>query len=183
LGDVSSHGFSAALVMALVLSAAAIHTGTDGAPDAILEALHHSLSTKLDSTEMYLTVFYGILNRADRELIYANAGHQHAFKIPQVGDPVRLATTAPPLGLAEPGGIGRTHVEWNPEADLLCLWTDGLVDARNSSGADYGERRLLSVLEENRQGSPDLIAEAVFEDLETFGARFRDDRTLLILRL
>jgi len=183
LGDVSSHGFSAALVMALVLSAAAIHTGSDGAPDEILEALHRSLSTKLDSTEMYLTVFYGILNRTQGCIQFASAGHQHAFKVPRVGDAVRLATTAPPLGLAEPGSIGCTRADWDGDADLLCLWTDGLIEARNASGVPYGERRLVSLLEANRQGSPEMIAESVFDDLEKFGARFRDDRTLLVLRL
>ncbi len=183
LGDVSSHGFSAALVMALVLSAAAIHTGTDGAPNEVLDALHASLSAKLDSTEMYLTVFYGILCPSRAELVFANAGHQHAFRIPRRGAAVRLQTTAPPLGLAAPGSIAGARTPWDLEADILCLWTDGLVEARNESGQTYGEPRLLGVLEQNRQGSPDSIAEAVFEDLERFGATFRDDRTLLVLRL
>jgi len=183
LGDVSSHGFSAALVMALVLSAAAIHTGTDGSPDEILDALHRSLSGKLDSTEMYFTVFYGILHRAAGELTFASAGHQHAFKIPRHGDPVRLATTAPPLGLAEPGSIGCSRVEWDVTNDLLCLWTDGLVEARNVDGDAYSERRLLEVMAQSRTEQPEAIVQAVFDDLERFGARYRDDRTLLVLRL
>lgn len=183
LGDVSSHGFSAALVMALVLSAAAIHTGTDGSPDDILDALHRSLSGKLDSTEMYFTVFYGILSRAAGEITYASAGHQHAFKIPRQGAPIRLATTAPPLGLAEPGGIGCAHVEWDAAHDLLCLWTDGLVEARNADGKAYSERRLLDVMAQVRTETPEAIVQAVFDDLERFGARYRDDRTLLVLRL
>jgi len=183
LGDVSSHGFSAALVMALVLSAAAIHTGTDGSPDEILDALHRSLSLKLDSTEMYFTVFYGILSRAAGEITFASAGHQHAFKIPREGDPIRLATTAPPLGLAEPGSIGCSHVEWDVAHDLLCLWTDGLVEARNADGEAYSERRLLDVMGRCRSEKPETIVQAVFDDLESFGAQYRDDRTLLVLRL
>jgi sigma-B regulation protein RsbU (phosphoserine phosphatase) len=183
LGDVSSHGFSAALVMALVLSAAAIHTGTNGSPDEILDALHRSLSLKLDSTEMYFTVFYGILSRAAGEITYASAGHQHAFKIPREGDPVRLATTAPPLGLVEPGSIGCSHVDWDVDNDLLCLWTDGLVEARNADGEAYSERRLLDVMGRCRSERPEAIVQEVFDDLDNFGARYRDDRTLLVLRL
>lgn len=185
LGDVSSHGFSAALVMALVLAAAGIHTGTSGTPDEILEALLRSLSTKLDSTEMYLTVFYGVLDRTGRRIRFANAGHQHAFRVPADGEPQRLATTAPPLGLAEPGGIACQELPWDPETDLLCLWTDGLVEARNRDGEPYGEDRLLDVLLRSRLAGlgPDDIVEAVFQDLDGFGARYRDDRTLLVLRL
>jgi len=183
LGDVSSHGFSAALVMALVLSAAAIHTGTDGSPDEILDALHRSLSLKLDSTEMYFTVFYGILSRAAGEITFASAGHQHAFKIPREGDPVRLDTTAPPLGLVEPGSIGCSHVDWDVDNDLLCLWTDGLVEARNADGEAYSERRLLDVMGRCRSEKPEAIVQAVFDDLDNFGAHYRDDRTLLVLRL
>ena len=183
LGDVSSHGFSAALVMALVLAAAGIHTGSAGTPEEILEALHESLSTKLSSTEMYLTVFYGVLNPPAGEIIFANAGHQYAFKIPKNGKPVRLETTAPPLGLAGPGSIGSTTVPWEPQDDLLCLWTDGLVDARNKAGEPFGEQRLVEALESHRALPPEEIVQAVFDDLEGFGARPRDDVTLLVLHL
>ena len=132
---------------------------------------------------MYFTVFYGILNKAAGEIVYASAGHQHAFKIPRQGAPIRLATTAPPLGLAEPGGIGCSHVEWDAAHDLLCLWTDGLVEARNADGEAYSERRLLDVMAQVRTERPEAIVQAVFDDLERFGARYHDDRTLLVLRL
>ena len=183
LGDVSSHGFSAALVMALVLAAAGIHTGSAGTPQEILEALHQSLSAKLSSTEMYLTVFYGVLDPEAGNITFANAGHQYAFKIPASGKAVRLETTAPPLGLAEPGGIGRAIMPWNSQEDLLCLWTDGLVDARNKNGEPFGEQRLIDALESHRSLPPEDIVQSVFDDLEAFGARPRDDRTLLVLHL
>ena len=63
LGDVSSHGFGAALVMALVLSAAGIHVETIGSPEATLDALLDSVGDELRSAEMYFTVFYGVLDR------------------------------------------------------------------------------------------------------------------------
>ncbi len=183
LGDVSSHGFSAALVMALVLAAAGIHGAADGGPDATLEALHRSLASKLSDTEMYLTVFYGLLDRRRERLIFANAGHPHAFRIPQVGEPHRLEATAPPLGLAGQGSIGSCEVPWDREGDLLVLWTDGLVDARNRREEPFGEARLLEVLTAQRAEDPEVIVDAVFDRMAQFGARADDDRTLLVLRL
>jgi len=67
--------------------------------------------------------------------------------------------------------------------DLLCLWTDGLVEARNADGEAYSERRLLDVMGRCRSEKPETIVQAVFDDLESFGAQYRDDRTLLVLRL
>ena len=91
LGDVSSHGFSAALVMALVMSAAGIHAGAANTPDETLAALLESLGPDLATTEMFLSVFYGVLDPRNRRLTYANAGHQHAFRLPKEGQPERLA--------------------------------------------------------------------------------------------
>lgn len=182
LGDVSSHGFSAALVMALVLAAAGIHTGDSGTPDQTLRALHESLSGRLDSTEMYLTVFYGVLDPAARVLRYANAGHQHAFQFPAEGPPRRLDSTAPPLGLGPAEGGTLDCVAWDP-TDLLCLWTDGLVEARSQEGESFGETRLLEVIGRHRRESPDVLLDRVFAEVDAFSPRAHDDRTLLILRL
>jgi sigma-B regulation protein RsbU (phosphoserine phosphatase) len=182
LGDVSSHGFSAALVMALVISAAGIHASAGSAPDETLAAMLASLSDDLTSTEMYLTAFYGVLNARSRRLVYANAGHQHAFRIPASGPPERLETTAPPLGLAAGKTIRRCKMTWGP-SDLLCLWTDGLVDARNDRGEAFGEERLLTALSANRSSPVSDIADSVFAKADAFAPTPRDDRSLLILRI
>jgi sigma-B regulation protein RsbU (phosphoserine phosphatase) len=183
LGDVSSHGFSAALVMALVLSAAGIHAGAGSTPDETLTALLESLETELVSTEMYLSIFYGVLDPRSRRLIYASAGHQHAFRIPLEGPPERLPTTAPPLGLSSVGNIERHQVSWVPKSDLLCLWTDGLVDQRNADGDPFTEERLLEEISLRRTESPEAIVEAVFAVADAFSSHPADDRTLLVMRI
>lgn len=182
LGDVSSHGFSAALVMALVMSAAGIHSGEGNTPDETLVALLESLAGELASTEMYLSVFYGVLDPRARRLIYASAGHQHAFRVPRRGDPERLGTTAPPLGLAATGTIQRQQVPWAPKDDLLCLWTDGLVSG-DGEGARFTEEQLLAEICRRRTEPVAAIVEAVFSQVEAAVPEQRDDRTLLVLRI
>lgn len=183
VGDVSSHGFSAALVMALVLSAAGIHAASSLTPDETLTALLDSLATELASTDMYLTVFYGVLDPDGRHLVYASAGHPHAFRIPREGDPVRLETTAPPLGLAAAGGINRLDLPWDGGNDLLCLWTDGLVDARNVDGVPFGEAKLLEALSTRRHLPAEEIVQGVFAEADEWSSTPTDDRTLLVMRM
>jgi sigma-B regulation protein RsbU (phosphoserine phosphatase) len=183
LGDVASHGFSAALVMALVMSAAGIHAAASATPDETLTALLDSLSTELAKTEMHFSVFYGVLDPISGRLMYASAGHPHAFRVPRIGPPQRLEATAPPLGLAAMGTIQRRQVPWVTGNDLLVLWTDGLVDAQNDAGEAYGEQRLLEEVCDHRGESPEAIVKAVLQQAEAFGAHPTDDRTLLVLRI
>jgi phosphoserine phosphatase RsbU/P len=184
LGDVASHGFSAALVMALVMSAAGIHAAASVTPDETLTALLDSLTTELAETEMYFTIFYGVIDPLSGRLSYANAGHPYAYRVPRFGEPERLEATAPPLGLAGTGTISRRQVPWSVDSDLLCLWTDGLVDARNAAGERFGEQRLLQGICARRGESPDAIVSAVLAEADAFAtAAPTDDRTLLILRM
>jgi sigma-B regulation protein RsbU (phosphoserine phosphatase) len=183
IGDVSSHGFGAALVMAHVLSAAGIHAAAAASPDEVLVNLLDSVGDELRKTEMYFTVFYGVFDRWTRALCYASAGHPYAFRLPRDGEPERLGATSPPLGLAEGARAVAREVPWHPEDDLLCLWTDGLVDARNAEGESYGEARLLARLQAHRELPAEEIVRAVMAEADAWAVRPADDRTLLVLRL
>jgi len=182
VGDVSSHGIPAAIVMAAVMSAAGIHATAGDSPDQTLTALGASLAAKFASSDTYLTVFYGILDPINRRLRWASAGHPHAFRVPAEGPPERLEATAAPLGLGTDAIECRT-IPWTAGRDLLCLWTDGLVDAQNEAGERFGEGRLLAALSARRGWIPELIVAGVMAEADAFAPRPEDDRTLLVLRL
>src|SRR5262245_24367629 len=99
IGDVSGHGFSAALIMALAISAAGIYAQQADPPAEVLRSVHQALKKELESTEMYLTLFYCVLDLEKGQLTFANAGHPHAFKIGGDGKAERLGATDPPLGM------------------------------------------------------------------------------------
>ncbi len=183
LGDVATHGLAAALIAAEVLAAAGIHANSTTPPDEVLTLLRDSLADELEKTEMYLTIFYGILDPTAGRLVYANAGHPHAFRIPRFGEAERLEPTAPPLGLVEAGRFARRMVPWHFSRDLLVLFTDGLQDHSNDVGERYGEPRILARLERDRDRTPKELTELVFQDLAEFGGTAADDRTLLVLRM
>lgn len=182
IGDVSYHGFSAALLMASAVSASAIHAASSTAPDQILAALRRSLAEKLAPSDSYLTVFYARLDPAVGRLVYASAGHPFAYRVPADGEPVRLEATAAPMGLAE-DDIGYRIVPWVRGEDLLVVFTDGLIEAANPAGERFGERRLLELIAAARAEHPDRIVAAAMEAVETFEPRASDDRTLLVLRV
>ena len=182
VGDVSAHGFAAALLMASAVAAAGIHVAASAEPALVLAALKDTLAENLAASDHYLTVFFARIDPTRRVLTFANAGHPHAFRVPGNGVPRRLEATAPPLGLsAEP--IGSAEVPWVPGEDLLCVWTDGLTEAANERGERFGERRILEAIRARRAEHPEAIVVAVMDLVDRFAPTPSDDRTILILRV
>ena len=70
----------------------------------------HALAQELESTEMYLTLFYAVLDPAKKRLVFANAGHPHAFIVHGPGGCTRLDATDPPLGIAGPDSYSQREV-------------------------------------------------------------------------
>jgi sigma-B regulation protein RsbU (phosphoserine phosphatase) len=184
LGDVSTHGFSAALIMALAMAASGIHAETAASPSDALRRMEGSLADELSRTEMFMTLFYAVIDPAAGRLAYANAGHPHAFVVPgDGGAPTRLEATRPPLGLGV-GGEDRT-IPWRKSQSLLCLFTDGLADAQSERGQRFGEDRVLGHVRNLRARPARDILEAVFTDIAAFtgGAPAADDRTMVLLKV
>ena len=183
IGDVSGHGYRAALIMALAMSASAIHAQSAADPGQVLSLIFGSLREELSSTEMYISVFFGVIEHRESTLRYANTGHPHAFIVPAEGQPRRLAAGAPPIGLSEDVPASSTE-RWRAADDLLVLFTDGISDARNAAGERLGERAVLDRIVEMRAGAPEAIVESVFELLREHCGDIPspDDLTLLVLR-
>jgi sigma-B regulation protein RsbU (phosphoserine phosphatase) len=183
IGDVSSHGYRAALIMALAMSAAAIHAQSTLDPGAMLHALSYSLSDELSNTEMFITLFYGVVDKQNRTLQYANAGHPHVFRCGPDREPERLGAIDPPLGMADQAPASRT-VPWEPGVDLLVLFTDGITDALNDAGQPMGEARVLDTIRRNSTEPSSVIVDRVFDALRQHTGDIppRDDLTIVVLR-
>jgi sigma-B regulation protein RsbU (phosphoserine phosphatase) len=184
IGDVSSHGFGAALIMALAMAASGIHAETAESPHEALRRLESSLAEELAETEMFLTLCYAVADPAKGILTYANAGHPHAFLVStESGAVMRLEATRPPLGLG--GGGEERVVPFQRGKSVLCLFTDGLADARGPSAERFGEQRVLSHVVNLRNRPARHMLEAVFTDIAAFtdGAPANDDRTLVLLKV
>ncbi len=176
LGDVSSHGPSAALLMALTLSSAAIATEAEPRPARALRAMHEQLLGALESTDMYMTLFYGILDREAGVLHYANAGHPFAYRI-SAGAATRLPALAPPIGMGDPSEYEDRTIDWSA-ADTLLLFTDGLAEL-----SDPLDEPASAIHRAVRSGEadPEALVEALFagasDDMRL------DDRTAVAVRV
>ncbi len=183
VGDVSSHGIRAALVMALVMSASSIHAQSTADPAEMLTKLLGTLADELESTEMFISIFYAVLDPARGVLRYANAGHPHAFVIGADGATERLGALDTPLGMS-PKPLGARERPWSPNRDLLLVFTDGVSDSRNRQDVRLGEQKVLDLAKTLRNEAPEVLVEKVFGAVATHvgDALRRDDLTLVVAR-
>lgn len=183
IGDVSSHGYQAALIMALTMSAMAIHAQRGDGPAATVAALMETIADELHDTEMFLALCYAVIDPAAGEVRWVNAGQPQAFVFGADGTPERLTATDPPLGLASarPSEASRP---WHAGSDTLVLFTDGVCDARDLDGAMVGEARVLEVIAARRRESPERIVDGVFALLEGHmgGVAPPDDQAIVVVR-
>lgn len=184
IGDVSTHGFPAALIMALSMSAASIYALEVGRPSAVLRRLDDALRDELETTEMYLSLFYGVLDPRRGDLTYSSAGHPHAFAIHLDGSYERLLATDPPVGIAGPASFGEKVLPWRPGEDVLLLFTDGLSDTLAEGERASGEAMVLEAAVAGRRGDPKDIVDVLFRQAaEARPSIPADDRTILVLRV
>ena len=183
LGDVSGHGYRAALIMALAMSASAIHAQANADPGAMLAALLSTLSEELSSTEMFISTFYAVIDRAESKLHFGNAGHPHAFVIGLDGSTERLTAMDPPLGMVEEPPHAKVR-PWETGSDLLLLFTDGVTDAVNANGERYGEQRVIKLALAHRAETPAMIINHVFTALaeHTGDEPLLDDAACVVVR-
>lgn len=177
LGDVSSHGPSAALIMALTLSSAAMAVKAHETAAGVLSGMQEQLLGALESTEMYMTLFYAVLDREGARVSYANAGHPYAYRIGPSG-PERLAALDTPIGMSAPARYAEETVDWPRDDATLLLFTDGLAgdlsDPLDRPGSPV--RRALDAGERE----PGRLVSALFEGIDD-DMRL-DDRTAVAVR-
>ena len=182
IGDVSGHGFPAALIMALVMSAAAIYAEQGTAPGTVLEYVDRAIGDELESTEMYLSLCYCVLSPGTPELAYSNAGHPHAFVVESGGMSRRLFATDPPMGIGT-APYGESVADWKPGEDLLLLFTDGLSDTLARTGRNSGEDVVLQTVAARHGSRADEILHALFElSRRATPSIPSDDRTAVVVR-
>jgi sigma-B regulation protein RsbU (phosphoserine phosphatase) len=166
------------------MSASAIHAQAAADPGEMLNALLYTLREELATTEMFISTFYGIIDREGGTLRYANTGHPHAYHVVTATGAVdRLPALDPPLGMVETTPSAKRR-PWAKGADLLLLFTDGVPDARNRFGVRLGEQPVVDIVRRYRTEQPSVIVQRVFDELaeHTGEALQRDDLAVVLVR-
>lgn len=183
IADVAEKGMGSALYMAL--SRTLIRTFApdfDTAPEQVLRAANQRVLAET-SSDLFVTVFYAVLDPATGLLTYCNAGHNPPFLYSANGDPVKqLTRTAIPIGVLDETPWERRSVQMQP-GDLLLMYTDGVTEAEDEFEDFFGEARLQAVTTANLGRPVDIIEDKVVTAVLDFvgDAPQFDDITLMLL--
>jgi sigma-B regulation protein RsbU (phosphoserine phosphatase) len=152
IADVVDKGVGAALFMALFRSLIRFfgeqhHSSETSALDGIKLANDYIIRNHSRSN-MFATIFFGVLDPATGVLTYMNGGHNAPIVVNSAGEiKARLKPTGPAVGMLPDAVFGTHQVTLEP-GDLLITFTDGVLDARNPAGQLFTEKRLLSLLQQ-----------------------------------
>jgi serine phosphatase RsbU (regulator of sigma subunit)/DNA-binding NarL/FixJ family response regulator len=184
IADVADKGMGAALYMALCRTLIRTYAAEYHAhPDLVFSASSRRILTDARA-DLFVTVFYGILDPATGTLTYCNAGHNPPYLLSaQDRDTVQaLRRTGMPLGVVEDATWKQSTVQLAPD-DVLVLYTDGITDAENEKGSFFREDRLLETAKANLGRSAQDIQDALIADVREFvgNAPQFDDITLVVV--
>jgi sigma-B regulation protein RsbU (phosphoserine phosphatase) len=130
----------------------------------------------------FATLWYAMLS-GDGGLTYCNAGHNPPLLFGRNGLRCRLGTGGPIVGAFHSATFEEETLQLNP-GDTLVVFSDGVPEAMNGDGEEFGEERLVSCLEANREMPSARLLECVLDTVQQFRADAvqSDDLTILILR-
>ena len=184
IADVADKGAAAALFMAL--SSSLIRTYAveyETQPELVLGETNRRILADTH-TDLFVTVFYAVLDPRTGTLTYANAGHNPPYYFNRTSGAVNpLMRTGLPVGILEDSAWETGTVQLSP-GDVLLLYTDGVTDAQNREEAFFGQERLLACVQRNLSQSAQEIEDAVLAAVHEFAgsAPQFDDVALIVLR-
>jgi serine phosphatase RsbU (regulator of sigma subunit) len=189
--DVMGHGVRSALITAM-LRALIESCGADAADPSLLMTHLNSEFTKIlrqTGTVLFATAFYCVLDSNKGELRYARAGHPYPFHVQRragVVSPLKCIRGAagPALGLLDSAGYGNSRVPLEP-GDWVLLFTDGIEEAANNAGVEFGVPGLTGVLQANLGRPAGEVLDQLLAEVTRFadGAPFVDDVCLVAAEL
>lgn len=186
VGDASGKGLAAALMIANVqasLRTAALFTGNE--PAELLKVVNHQAHTS-SLADRYATVFYGVLDEATRTLRYVNAGHNPPVILRRNGSIDWLKLGGPPVGMFPDSSYEESVVQLDP-GDLVIAYSDGVIEAANQSGEEWGVEGLLKATAALAARCPERaedLVRLIFNSMDHFsGGSQTDDATVVVLRV
>ncbi len=184
IADVSDKGMPAALFMALTRSLLLAEARRELSPRKVLASVHRLL-LELGEPEMFVTMFYGVVDTHAQELTYVRAGHEEPFVL-RDGGVQRLGGRGGFLGLLERQDMALSEetVALEPN-DRLVLYTDGFLDAVSPEQEPFGIERLERLLSSHSRLTADELCAKAFEVLTAYrGATEQfDDMAILVVQV
>jgi serine phosphatase RsbU (regulator of sigma subunit) len=179
VADVSGKGTPGALIAAMLYASVSTLSSSSDSPEVILGQVETILRNQLGEGH-YLTIFYGVLDLTTRVLHYVNAGHCPPIVRHDDGAVETLAPTRAVLGLMLDAGFCSERLRLS-SGDRLLLYTDGVTEAANDSGEEFGAERLAGILDGSAEPLPEQWHAIMNNVREHANGNFTDDATLLLI--
>ncbi|MBR3726383.1 MAG: serine/threonine-protein phosphatase [Prevotella sp.] len=185
IGDVSGKGVPASLVMAVARSLFRNVSAHVSEPEPIVKALNDAMTQGNDSN-MFVTIFVGVLDLATGQLHYCNAGHDAPLLIGAEGCTSLPCDPNLPIGVMEDWQFTQQELTMQPGTTIF-LYTDGLNEAENKDHEQFGMERVVQTAEQTKAEGiieSEAIVGRMTEDVTRFvdGAEQSDDLTMLAIR-
>jgi len=180
IADVAGKGLPAALLMSNLQAAVRGLASPSLAPEELCSRLNALLCRNIAS-DRFVTLFYAQLDGPSRQLRYVSAGHNPPFVVRRDGSHERLRQGGIVLGVFA-NQTFKSDVTQLQSGDRLVLYTDGVTEACNSDDEEFGEDRLLRVLQENASSPAVEIQKKILHSVANFSrGTWQDDATLLVV--
>ena len=185
VADVAGKGISAALLMASVHSCIRTHASrlADRCGEVVAEV--NALLYEATDAERFATLFYGVYDDAKRRLTYANAGHEPPLLVRAGVDRepawVRLDSMTVPVGIFPTLPSVQQSVELAP-GDWLAVFSDGIPEASDEKGEEFGWQRLWEIVLGNRRQTAEQMRDLILAEITSYtaGRPLSDDLTLIV---
>jgi hypothetical protein len=181
-GDVSGHGLTSGIVMAMAKSALLVQVEYEPSPRAVLDMLNE-IVIKTAPKRIMMTFFFGLLDPHTQTLRFSSAGHLDPYVYrAATGKLEALSSWGFPLGVRRRDPFREHTVEFT-SGDRLILYSDGLIEAIDDDGEPFGFERFEKTIVTNGQASADEMKKALLTAVRKF-TRNRppeDDQTLVVV--
>lgn len=190
IADVSGKGIGGAMMMAVCQGVLRTRAGQEKSPARMLSELNRVLSANL-ADDMFITMLYMVLNTRTRELTFARAGHERPLICRNCSEskgPEQLDAPGIAIGLADAdvfdAAIADATIQLE-SGDGVVIYTDGITEALNEEGEEWGLDRLIDLIRTDHPKNPEEMIQTVRTCITRYvGARPQyDDMTLLALKI
>jgi serine phosphatase RsbU (regulator of sigma subunit)/predicted enzyme related to lactoylglutathione lyase len=183
IGDVSGKGIAAALLMAHLQASLRSQTAVAcDQPEALLRSVNR-LFYDNSGESAYASLLFAEYDDSTRRLRYANCGHLSGLLVRSDGHLEELDSTGTLLGLFEEWHCSLGEKELFP-GDVLALYTDGVTEARNDRGEEFGEQSLIQSLRQHRELSSQALLTKIVDEVRRFSREEQhDDITAIVAKV
>jgi len=180
IADIAGKGLPAALLMSNLQAAVRAFAQEAVSPASINNSVNRLLCRNMASGR-FATFCYARIEPAARRIVYSNAGHNPPLLLRGDGSVERLGDGGMVLGIFPDIQYDQSEVALRP-GDRLLFYTDGITEARDPEGEEYGEDRLAAVALAAGVAAAEGIKDAVLADVDGFTkGKFEDDATLIVV--